>query len=371
MESIVGRIVNADVPIAVYVSPETARAASAGTFITMAAHVAAMAPNTRIGAASAVNADGSDIEGALGRKIENDAVALIRALAEERGRNADWAEDAVRDAIADNADTALEQNVVDYVATDIDDLLAQAEGSTVELSGGVPVELRGLSEAPRVDNSMSAWERVLEVLANPTLASILISLGFLGLIFELSNPGLFLPGTAGAIAMILGFVGLGALQLETAGLVLIALALILFAIELFAPSGGILAGGGIVSLLIGGIIAFRNTPAEVQPNRIVLGILLVVVVGSFLSLAVGLARVRRMERPMGTDAMVGQVAVARTPLTPDGFVFMEGERWKAHLDKGAAGAGERLRVTSVEGFTLQVTKEVDGDTSASTRTTGT
>lgn len=359
MENIVKRILASGVPVAVYVSPPGGRAASAGTFITMAAHIAAMAPNTRIGAASAVNADGSDIEGALGRKIENDAAALIRALAEERGRNADWAEAAVRDAISDPTDEAVAKGVVDLKAADIDDLLMQVDSRTIQLRPGVSVELGSVSTAPRVVTELSFWERVLKVLADPTLATILISLGFLGIIFELSNPGLFLPGTAGVIAVILGFVGLGALPIETAGLVLIALALILFALELFLPSGGVLGAGGIVALLLGGIIAFRDTPTEFHPDRIVVAVLVVLVTGMFISLAVGLARVRKLERPAGTDALIGQTAIARTPLTPEGFVFIDGERWKARVEAGVAGAGEHLRVTSVDGFTLRVRKEGD------------
>jgi len=359
MENIVKRILASGVPVAVYVSPPGGRAASAGTFITMAAHIAAMAPNTRIGAASAVNADGSDIEGALGRKIENDAAALIRALAEERGRNADWAEAAVRDAISDPTDEAVAKGVVDLKAADIDDLLMQVDSRTIQLRPGVSVELGSVSTAPRVVTELSFWERVLKVLADPTLATILISLGFLGIIFELSNPGLFLPGTAGVIAVILGFVGLGALPIETAGLVLIGLALILFALELFLPSGGVLGAGGIVALLLGGIIAFRDTPTEFHPDRIVVAVLVVLVTGMFISLAVGLARVRKLERPAGTDALIGQTAIARTPLTPEGFVFIDGERWKARVEAGVAGAGEHLRVTSVDGFTLRVRKEGD------------
>lgn len=361
MEEIVKRILDSSVPVAVYVTPPGGRAASAGTFITMAAHVAAMAPNTRIGAASAINADGSDIEGKLGDKIENDAVALIRSLAEQRGRNTDWAEDAVREAVAANVSEALELNIIDYRADNIEDLLNQVEGTTVELRPGTMVTMSGLLEAPRVETKMTTWEKFLEFIADPTLASILISLGFLGIIFELSNPGTFVPGVAGVIAIVVGFLGFGVLPVETAGLVLIALALILFAVELFVPSGGVLGIGGLVALILGGIIAFRDTPAEFQPNRIVVGVLIFVVAGMFISIAVGLARMRKMERPIGTQALLGQVAVARTPLTPQGSVFLDGERWRAELDRGIAGVGERLRVTGIDGYTLKVTREESHD----------
>lgn len=359
---IVQRINAANAPVAVYVSPSGARAASAGTFITMAAHVAVMAPGTNIGAASAVNADGSDIEGDLGRKVENDSVSFIRTTAELRGRNADWAERAVRRAVSATETAAVEMNVVDFVAGDLDGLLERIEGSTVELRPGTEVTLEGLPDAARVTTNMSIWERILEVLANPTLATILISAGTLGLIFELSNPGLILPGVAGVIAIIVGFLGLGALPVETAGLALIAAALVFFALELFVPSGGILAGGGLAALVIGAIIAFRDTPDEFLPNRVVVAVLGVVLVVMFVSMAVGLARMRKLRSVTGTEALVGRMAVARTPLAPDGLVFIEGERWWAELEGGgAAREGERLLVVRASGLRLTVRKEKEAN----------
>ncbi|GIW19569.1 MAG: hypothetical protein KatS3mg064_2726 [Tepidiforma sp.] len=264
MRKIVQRIGRADVPVAVYVAPIGARAASAGTFITMAGHIAAMAPNTAIGAAAAINADGSDIEGTLGKKIENDAVAYIRGIAELRGRNADWAEQAVREAVAVNENDAARLNVVDFVAADLDDLLRKAEGRTVTLRPGVTATLTGLADAPRVDLEMTPWERFLAFIADPAIASLLLSIGFLALIIELYAPGLGVPGVAGAIAIILGFLGFGLLPVDTAGLVLIGLGLALVAAELFVTSG-ILGAAGAVAIVLGGIIAFRDTPADFRP----------------------------------------------------------------------------------------------------------
>ncbi|MCX7616699.1 nodulation protein NfeD [Tepidiforma sp.] len=264
MRKIVQRIGRADVPVAVYVAPIGARAASAGTFITMAGHIAAMAPNTAIGAAAAINADGSDIEGTLGKKIENDAVAYIRGIAELRGRNADWAEQAVREAVAVNENEAARLNVVDFVAADLDDLLRKAEGRTVTLRPGVTATLTGLADAPRVDLEMTPWERFLAFIADPAIASLLLSIGFLALIIELYAPGLGVPGVAGAIAIILGFLGFGLLPVDTAGLVLIGLGLALVAAELFVTSG-ILGAAGAVAIVLGGIIAFRDTPADFRP----------------------------------------------------------------------------------------------------------
>ncbi len=359
MREMVQRIEASDVPIVVYVSPWGARAASAGTFVTMAAHVAVMAPNTSIGAAAAINADGSDIEGTLGKKVENDAVAFIRGIAELRGRNADWAEEAVREAVAATQTEAVELNVVDFVAGDIDEILERIDGTAVELKPDVMVTLTGLTEAPRVSTGMTVWERVLEHLANPTLATILISLGMLGLFFELSNPGAIFPGVAGVLAIAVGFLALGVLPVDTIGLVLIGIALVFLALELFVPSGGILAGGGLVALILGAIIAFRDTPTEFQPNRILVGVLGFILVVMFTSMAVGLTRMRKIKRSTGTEALIGRMAVARTPLTPDGMVFIEGERWQAELEDGSAAEGEEVRVVSAEGLRLRVRKETN------------
>jgi len=359
MREIIKRIQRLNVPLAVYVSPSGGRAASAGTFITMAGHIAAMAPNTAIGAASAVGAGGEDIGGTLGRKIEEDAVAYIRGIAELRGRNADWAERAVREAVAVNETQAVELNVVDFVALDLQDLLEKSDGMTISLRPGTTVELRDLTTAPIVETNMTGWERFLEILANPTLASLLITIGFLGIIFELANPGIIFPGVAGAIALILGFIGFGALPVETAGLVLIFLALVFFALELFVPSGGILGVGGIVALILGGVIAFRDTPAEFMPSYIVLGLLGFFIVGMFVSLAVGVARLRKLNVEIGSAALVGRVATARTPLTPEGFVFVQGERWHATIDEGMAQESERVRIVGADGLRLRVHKEAD------------
>ena len=357
MREIVQRIEATHIPVVVYVTPIGARAASAGTFITMAAHVAVMSPNTSIGAASAINADGSDLDGTLGKKIENDAVSFIRGIAELRGRNADWAEEAVREAVAATQTEAVELNVVDFVANSREEILETIEGDSVEVLPGTSMELSGLLAAPIVETKMTAWERGLDFLADPNIATLLISLGFLALIFELSNPGIIFPGVVGVIAMILGFLGLGVLPVETAGVVLLGAALILFALELFVQSGGVLAGGGVVALVLGAIIAFRNTPAEVQPNRILSAALVTIVVVMFVSLAVGISRMRKYKPVTGTEAMVGSLATARTTLDPTGFVFVDGERWQAQMEDGDAEPGDRVRIVSAEGFRLQVRRD--------------
>jgi membrane-bound serine protease (ClpP class) len=357
MRAIVQRIERATVPVVVYVSPAGARAASAGTFITMAANVAVMAPNTSIGAASAINADGSDIGGTLGKKIENDAVSFIRGIAELRGRNADWAEQAVRDATSANESQAVTMHVVDFEADSLPALLATLDGTTTKTGAGQPVTLDGLTTAPIVHTNMTAWEHVLEFVADPTVASLLITLGFLGLLFELANPGLVLPGVGGAIAIVLGFIGFGTLAVHTAGLVLIGLALLFFVAELLHPSG-FLAAGGVIALVAGAFTTFHGTSSSVQPPR-VLAVVLLLVFGSFFASFVSMV-VRARRQPAaatGTAALVGQLATARTALAPDGFVFIQGERWAARIDHGSTGEGACVRVTGVDGFRLTVHKE--------------
>jgi membrane-bound serine protease (ClpP class) len=361
MRAIVKRIERSSVPIAVYVYPPGGRAASAGTFITMAGHLAVMAPNTSIGAASAINADGSDIQGTLGKKVENDAVAFIRGIAELRGRNADWAEQAVREAAAVNQSKAAELGVVDFVANDLDDLLRQADGRTLQLRPNVTVTLEGLAQAPRVTTSMTLWEHFLDFLADPTIASLLISLGFLALLIEIASPGLIVPGTVGVIAIILGFLGFGVLPVDTAGLVLILLGLGMVALELFAP-GGILGVSGAVAITLGAIIAFRDTPADLRPPVWLLVVLVVVLVGAFVSMAYAVARMRGVGVLTGAVALVGHVAIARSPLTPYGWVFIQGERWLAQLEGGEhAEPGDRLRITGTDGLQLRVRKENEHD----------
>lgn len=358
MREIVQRIERADVPIAVYVSPSGGRAASAGTFITMAAHIAAMAPNTSIGAASAINADGTNIDGTLGKKIENDAVAFIRGIAELRGRNADWAEEAVREAIAATQSEAVELNVVDFVANDIDDLLRQADGMTVELRPGVSATIIETADAPRVATSMTVWERFLGVVADPTIASLLISIGMIAIFIELGSPGLGVPGAIGVIAIALGFLGFGVLPVDAVGLALILIGLTLILAEVFVP-GGVLGGVGAVAVVLGAIIAFRDTPSDLRPPawaQVIAGLAFL----SSLALMGLMGAWLRRSMSEGTPTLVGRLAVARTDLAPAGWVFIDGERWHAVADEpDEIAEGDRVRITEAQGLELRVTKEDD------------
>ena len=353
MEDIVQRIQSSRVPVIVYVAPSGGKAASAGTFITMSGHVAAMAPGTRIGAAHPVAAGGADIEGTLGKKIENDAAAYARSIAEERGRNVEWAEDAVRESVSASATEAVDLDVVDYVATSIDDLLEQAEGRTVKVEQQ-EVTLTGLTEAARVSNDMTFVERLLMVLSDPNIAFLLLSLGGLGLLIELFNPGVFFPGVFGLISLILAFFVLGTLPVNWAGVALILLAFVLFAAEIFVTGFGALGIGGVISLIAGGLILTSSSDPEFQVSRwLVIGMGIACAV-FFFTVVTAIIKARKLPAHMGTQEMVGMAAVARSYLDPDGFVWVKGERWKAVAEDAPVQEGETVTITGAQGLTLIV-----------------
>jgi len=356
MRDIIQRINSSDVPVITYVSPAGGRAASAGTFIVMAGHVAAMAPGTTIGAAHPIDSSGGDIEGTLGTKVENDAAAYIRSIATERGRNAGWAERAVRYSIAASADEAVEQDVVDFEANSLDRLLAQSDGRTVTVQGR-EVTL-SVADAAIAYNGPTLVERLLAVISDPNIAFLLLSLGALALALEFIVPGHVGPGIFGAIALVLAFFALGTLPVNWAGVALIGLAIGLFIAEIHVGGGfGALGLGGVVALIFGGLLMTSSDNPAFQVNRwLIVG---VSVVGAmfFLSVASAVLRTRRAPAYLGAQAMVGRVAVARTPLAPEGLVFYEGARWRATAEDAPVGEGERVRVTSVKGLKLTVRKD--------------
>ncbi len=292
MAKIVKRINASEVPVIVYVSPSGGQAASAGTFITMAGHLAAMAPSTVIGAASPVGSGGEDIGGTLEEKITNDLAALIVGIAEERGRNAEWAEQAVREAIAANSREAVELNVVDFEAPTLESVLEQAEGRTVRVGeAGEPVILQ-LVDAPGgvVFNNTTLIEEFLAILSNPNIAFLLLSLGATAIFLELLNPGIFVPGIFGVIALVLAFFSLGTLPTNWAGVALIGLAFVLFAAEVFVSGFGALGIGGAVALILGGILLTSTSNPEFQVNRwliyslaVALAAFFIVVMGALMS----------------------------------------------------------------------------------------
>jgi membrane-bound serine protease (ClpP class) len=353
MEDIVQRILATDVPVIVYVWPSGGKAASAGTFITMAAHVAAMAPSTRIGAAHPVGSGGEDIEGDLGDKVTNDAVALIKSIARERGRNEQWAEDAVRKSVSVFQDEAVELNVVDLVADDLPSLLAAVDGRTVQLPQGETV-LHTKNE-PLVYNDMNAIERFLDLISDPNITFLLLGLGSLALLYEFMAPGHIFPGVFGAIALIIAFFSLSVLPFNWAGLALILVAFILFALELFVTSHGILGIGGVVALVLGGLLLTSGNPPEFQVSKWLIYGLAAGIGAFFLFVVTSIIRVRRMPAVV-TTTLVGRQAVARSPLDPTGMVFLDGEYWSATVEEGRVEPGERVMVTGMHGLMLTVSK---------------
>jgi membrane-bound serine protease (ClpP class) len=295
MKEIVGRIERAEVPVITYVSPPGAAAASAGTFIAMAGHVAAMAPNTTIGAATPISITGEDIEGALGRKVTNDTVAFARGVAELRGRNADWAEDAVREALSATADEAVELNVVDFVAGTEGALLEFAEGREVELLDGRVVQLRVVA-APRVENDFNLYERVLSIVSDPLIVSLLLLIGLIGIGTELFfAPGTFVPGTAGAISLLLAFLGLGTLVPGEAAIALVGLAVVLVVLELLIPTGGVLGAGAAVALAIALGIWVGSSGTDLGIQRLLIVVFgTIAVVALLIGAFVGVLAVRYM-----------------------------------------------------------------------------
>lgn len=347
---IVKKMLASEVPIVVYVAPSGARAASAGVFITLTANIAAMAPNTRIGSASPVQMEGK-MDETMAKKITNDLAAMIRGIARKRGRNAKWAEDAVRKAVSATDTEALKLNVVDLIAPDLATLLKRIDGRTVEVVIGQH-KLRTANA--RVETVKQGFrDRLLGIISNPNVAYILMILGFYGLYFELSNPGAIFPGVAGAICLILAFYALQTLPINYAGLMLIILAIGLFIAEAFVTSHGVLGVGGAVAMLLGSLMLI-----EVPSLRISWVVILPVVAFSSLLfiITVTLAvSVHRERADTGKEGLIGLKGEARTDISAKGQVFVHGENWNARSDEPIQ-KGDQIVVTAVEGLLLTVKK---------------
>jgi membrane-bound serine protease (ClpP class) len=354
MRDIVKKILASKVPVAVYVWPPGGRAASAGTFITLAAHVAAMAPNTSLGAAHPVTLGmgGEGADEAMTEKVTNDAVSYIKGLARRRGRNEKWAELAVRKSASLSAEDAVAEKVVDFTAEDLNDLLRKADGRAVKV-GAATVTLR--LKGARVEEAEPDFRRrLLAVLTDPNVAYILLILGFYGLLFELSNPGSILPGVAGGICIILAFYALSTLPVNYAGVALIVFALLLFLAEIKITSHGLLAVGGTVAMLLGSILLI-DTPATYLRVSWAIIIPAVVTTVLFFLFAVGMGlRAQRRKPTTGEKGMVGERGRAVTAVGPaGGQVFVRGEYWKATAAEDVP-AGAPVEVTRADGLTVEV-----------------
>jgi len=357
-KSIVKDMLGAPLPVLLYVSPSGAGAGSAGVFITMAGHIAAMAPGTTIGAAHPVASGGQNIEGDMREKIENFTVSFIESIAQRRGRNVEWAEKAVRESVSITEVEALEKNVVDFVATDVHDLLNQSSGRSVEV-GSEKITLdfspAQLSEGRFniVTVEMRLKHKVLNILADPNIAYLLMMAGMLGLYLEFSNPGLLLPGLAGGICLILALTAFQVLPINYTGLVLIGLGMALLIAEMFLPSFGILGVSGIAAFVLGSLFLFDTPDAELAVDR---GIIFAasLAVGTFMFI-VGSLAVRAWRRPVasGLEGLQGEIGEVRTPLTPQGKVWVHGEYWTAQSDEEIE-VGQKVQIVEVDHMILRV-----------------
>jgi membrane-bound serine protease (ClpP class) len=351
MRAINQAIINAKVPVIVYVSPKGARAASAGMFITMAADVAAMAPGTNIGAAHPVSVGVGKMDKVMGKKVENDAAAYARSLAEERGRNAEWAEKAVRQSVSIDAKQAQKLKVVELVADNLEDLLQQLNGREVKVDKE-KVALKTLG-VPVKNVQESLRTRILKTIADPNIAFILMMIGLAGLYFELAHPGAVLPGVVGALSLLLAFYAFQTLPVNFIGLLLIILAFILFFLEIYVTSFGLLSVGGIAALLLGSLMLYRTEEIGMGIAWSVLIPTVLVISGFFLAVA-GLVVRSQLRRVLtGKPAMVGERGVAYTDLKPQGQVFVHGEYWLAESETPVA-AGDTVEVVEVVNLKLIV-----------------
>ena len=343
------------VPLVVYVAPAGAHAGSAGVFITMAAHVAAMAPGTNIGAASVVNLGGAPADSnqaTLMRKMTNDAVAFIRSISEERGRNADWAEKAVREAVSVTANEALDLNVIDVLAPSVDSLLAAIDGRTVDVNGR---DMTLTTRDAQVVRMEMPWRiQFLMRITDPSVAYILMTLGMLGLLFELQAPGAIFPGVLGGICILLAFYAMNSLPVNYAGMGLILLAIIFFLLEIKIPSYGALTIGGVISFVLGSVLLFDS---DLPFLRLSWEVILAVTatVTAFFVFAVGMGiRAQRRKPATGSEYLVGVSAVSLESFRDGrGQVSCEGEIWNA-VSSAAIRKGDALTITRVEGLTLHV-----------------
>ncbi|MEQ8222910.1 MAG: nodulation protein NfeD [Candidatus Eremiobacterota bacterium] len=355
MKDIMQKIINSEIPVIVYVSPGGASATSAGVFITLSAHVAAMAPNTNIGAAHPVmigeNGE-QQMSKEMKEKITNDSVALIKTTAEKKGRNMEWAEKAVRESVSATEKEALQLKVVDLIAGNLTELLKNIDGYKIDtLKGTVILKTSGaiIKEIP-----MSSTEKFLDVLSNPNVAYILIILGTYGLIYELASPMAIFPGVVGGICIILAFFALGTLPVNYAGLALLVFAFILFIIDIKAPTHGFLTAGGIVSMILGSLFLFNSDLPFYQVSwSIILGVVGMTTI-FFVFIITTVLRSHKKKVTTGVEGLAGQKGIVKSPLEPKGQIMLDGALWRAITAGRYIKEGEEVVVKKVEGLTVYV-----------------
>jgi len=355
-EEIVKRIMNADVPVVVYVSPRGAWAASAGTFITLSAHIAAMTPGTTIGAAHPVAAGGEEIPEEQMKKIVEFSAKWMGAIAQERGRNIEEAQLAVTESKSFTDVDALNYNLIDLRADNLKDLISKINGWKVTLANGMEVSIDTTGyETTR--NEMSLIERFLHAISDPNIAYILLSLGTIGIIAEIYSPGTFFPGIIGAISLLLAFYSLGVLDANLGGVLLILLAFGLFIGEVLTTTFGLFTAGGIIALVLGSLILFPVGGPLFQVNPWLIAIVTILVATVFAFVISRIIRAHRRQASTGREELVGKTAVVKVALEPEGMVLFKGERWAAVSEKGRVKPGETVIITKVDGLKLYVTKK--------------
>jgi len=351
MRKIVISIYGTRIPVVVFVSPSGARAASAGVMITLAADIAAMAPGTNIGAAHPVGGGGQEIGETMSEKVTNDMVAYVKSIAERGGRNAEWAEKSVRESVSVTENEALEQNVIDLVAADLEDLIRQIDGREVGEKGSL-----NLAQAGRTVIHESIRTKILKTISNPNIAYILMMIGLAGLYFELSHPGALFPGVIGGIAIILAFFSFQTLPVNYAGILLIVLAIVFFIMEMKIVSYGLLSVAGVVALFLGSLMLFEGETPQTRLSWQVL-IPTVLTISIFFVVIAGLAFKAQVSKPRtGDKGLVGEIGVVRQKIDPQGKVFVHGELWYAKAEEPIE-VGTEVRVTGVANLVLNVEPE--------------
>ena len=348
MRTIIKAILASDVPIVVYISPSGARAASAGVMITMAADIAAMSPGTNIGAAHPVGLGGKEVDKTMSEKVVNDMVAHARSVAENRGRNADWVEKAIRESVSATESEALKKNIIDVIAKDVDDLITQINGRNLKDKGQLDLDN---AEIQKIEAGLRT--KILKTISDPNIAYILLMIGLAGLYFELSHPGTIFPGVIGGICIILAFFALQTLPINYAGILLILLSIVLFILEMKITSYGLLSIAGIVSLLLGSLMLFESSSPEMKLAWQVL-IPTIAMVSIFFVVVAGLVFRSHTTQPRtGAIGLVGEIGIVKKDLQPEGKVLVHGELWNARADHHIP-EGNKVTVKSVSNLVLTV-----------------
>jgi membrane-bound serine protease (ClpP class) len=351
--TIVKELLSAEVPIMVYVAPSGAGAGSAGVFITMAAHIAAMAPATNIGAAHPVAGGGQEVKGVMGEKIENFTASFSETIAQKRGRNTEWAIEAVRKSVSITETDALKKNVIDVIAKNLDDLLSQADGRKVDLDGRMTT--LSLKQVNVVRHEMSLKQKIVNAIADPNIAYMLLMAGILGLYMEFSNPGVLFPGITGAICLVMALISLQLLSFNYAGLFLIILGIALLVGEGFMPSFGILGIGGVISLALGSFLLFDTPNSDLTIDGTIVYTAVATMASLVLAIGYLVFRSQKARPTLGMDGLIGKIGEVRATLNPSGKVFVHGEYWNAQTQTdGPIDVGDKVQIVGYEGMNLKV-----------------